>query len=148
MTKLSKSQKYQNYNTGTTRVTMYDITKNEFQELTPLPYGAHNMATVKYKENVVLAGCFDFHSHSCWDKINNVVSYNVETQKTTNLPPMPFCRSQCCAVVDGNSLVVMGGNHLHQGHLSSVVAFDFRTSPWRNLPSMNEARRGFIAEII
>ena len=52
------SQKYQNYNTGTTRVTMYDITKNQFQELAPLSYGVHNMATVMSGENVVLAGCF------------------------------------------------------------------------------------------
>ena len=41
---------------ATANVTMYDITKNEFKEIEPLPYGVCNMATVKYGENVVLVG--------------------------------------------------------------------------------------------
>jgi hypothetical protein len=132
-------------------VTMYDITKNEFQELAPLPHGESNMATVKLGENVVLAGCYTStrtYYGTIMSSRRNVVSYNIETQKSTTLPPTSYSRSECCAVVDGNSLIVMGGRDLHTGTLDSVEALDFRSSEWRNLPSMKEARYGFTAEII
>jgi N-acetylneuraminic acid mutarotase len=131
--------------TNSAIVTMYDITKNEFRELAPLPYGVCNMATIRFRDNVILVGGSDGFPPS--DEKNTVVSYNIETQKSTMLPPMKHSRSQCCAVVDGNSLVVMGG-HGQRRTLNSVEAFDFKTSTWSDLPSMNEARKGFIAEIV
>ena len=129
-------------------VTMYDITKNVVMELAPLPYKVCNMATVKRGENVVLAG----GANRC-RSLNTVISYNIETQKSTELPPMKNNRCHCRAVVDENSLVVMGGQNpdgyrLYEDKLSSVEAFDFKTSTWRNLPSMNEARYSFTAEIV
>jgi hypothetical protein len=129
---------------ATAKVTMYDITKNEFKELAPLPYVVCNMATVKYGENVILAG----GSNEMGNVKTTVVSYNIETQKSTMLPPMKQSRSQCCAVVDGNSIVVMGGIRQNGTALNSVEAFDFKTSKWSNLPSMKEARRAFVAEIV
>ncbi|CAB4041098.1 E3 ubiquitin- ligase NRDP1 [Paramuricea clavata] len=130
---------------ATAKVTMYDITKNEFKELTPLPYVVCNMATVKCRENVILAG-------GAANKTNNnrkktVISYNIETEESTELPPMTWERCECCAIVDGNSLVVMGG-HGGMQILRSVEAFDFKTSKWSGLPLMNEGRKGFIAEIV
>ena len=128
---------------GSANVTIYDITKNEVKELAPLPNRVFNMATVKCGENVVLAG-------GCGDYVrkNTVISYNIDTQKSTELPPMENFRSECCAVVDGNSLVVMGGRD-GKGHFqSSVAALDFKTSKWRNLPPMNEGREAFTAEIV
>ena len=128
-------------------VTMYDITKNEFKELEPLPYGVCNMATVKYGENVILAGGTGKYGSSNYNK-KTVISYNIETQKGTQLPPMKNYRSECCAVVDGNSLVVMGGRDERNNFQKSVEVFDFKTSTWSDLPSMNEARSAFIAEIV
>jgi hypothetical protein len=141
------SRKCGYYDSASCNVTMYDITKNEFQELASLPHGACNMATVKLGENVILAGC---STQSCYSIVlkRKVVSYNIETQKSTTLPPMSYSRSECCAVVDGNSLIVMGGRDLQTGTLDSVEALDFRSPKWRNLPSMKEARYGFTAEII
>ena len=133
--------------TATTNVTMYDITKNEFKELEPLPYGVCNMATVKYGENAILAGGSDRYDCRYGYK-NTVISYNIKTQKSTELPPMKTARSECCAVVDGNSLVVMGGHGSHFGTLSSVEVFDFKTSTWSDLPSMIKPRKAFIAEIV
>ena len=133
-------------NSATAEVTMYDITKNEITKLAPLPYTVWNMATVKYGENVFLVGGSDRYYYS--DVKNTVVSYNIETQKSTMLSPMNNIRSGCCAIVNGNSLVVLGGVNQSGTPLSSVEAFDFRTSKWRNLPSMKEARREFIAEIV
>ena len=137
----------------TANVTMYDITKNEFKELAPLPYEVCDMATAKYGENVILAGGVEPSPDG--SRRSTVLSYNVETQKTTALPPMMESRSECCAVVDGNSLVVMGGeNQKIYGKrksvfcLSSVETFNFQTSKWSNLPAMKQARKGFIAEIV
>ncbi|CAB3990982.1 E3 ubiquitin- ligase NRDP1 isoform X2 [Paramuricea clavata] len=131
---------------ATAKVTMYDITKNEFKELAPLPDEVWNMATVKLEENVILVGGSNVSVLGNVKK--TVISYNIETQKSTKLPPMKHNRSTCCAVVDGNSLVVMGGYGQDGAPLNSVEAFDFKTSKWSDLPSMKEARRGFIAEIV
>jgi hypothetical protein len=131
----------------TAKVTMYDITKNEFEELAPLPYEVCNMATVKYEENVILA-CGN--SDACYfgGVKNTIVRYDIETQKSTMLPLIKQKRSQCCAVVDGHSLIVMGGKDQYQHPLNLVRAYDFRSSSWRDRPSMNEARHGFIAAIV
>ena len=128
-------------------VTMYDITKNEFKELEPLPYGVCNMATVKYGENVVLVGgCSQYGSYR--GSKNTVISYNIKIQKCTQLTPMKTARFECCAVVDGNSLVVMGGKDGGNKPTNSVEVFDFKTCAWSHFPPMNRARSGFIAEIV
>jgi N-acetylneuraminic acid mutarotase len=132
-------------NQATANVTMYDITKNEFKELAPLPYEVCNMATVKCGENVILAGGAAIYPGS--DTKTTVISYNIETEESTELPPMKQERCECCAVVDGNSLVVMGGGVGWQTQ-NLVEAFDFKTSKWSDLPSMNQGRKGFIAEIV
>ena len=131
---------------ATADVTMYDITKNELKELEPLPYGVCNMATVKYGENVVLAGGSNQYVYG--ESKNTVISYNITTQKSIELPPMKTARSECCAIVDGNSLVVMGGKSGEYSIQSSVEVFDFKTSTWSDFPSMNRSRNGFIAEIV
>ena len=66
---------------ATANVTMYDITK----ELEPLSYGVCNMATVKNGENVILAGGSSRYGSSSNSK-NTVISYNIKTQKSTELP--------------------------------------------------------------
>ena len=129
-------------------VTMYDIIKNEFKELEPLPYEVCNMATAKFGENVILAGG---KCKSCYEYKNTVISYNIKTQKSTELPPMKNKRSECRAIVEGNSLVVMGGKYARKMKdycHSSVEVFDFKTSTWSDFPSMKRARSAFIAEIV
>ncbi len=134
-------------NAATAKVTMYDITKNDFKEFAPLPYEVCDMAVVKCGENVVLAGGSNEYDSSYGVK-DTVVSYNIETQESTELPPMTRKRYECCAVVDGNSLVVMGGRERYGSTLNSVEAFDFKTSKWSDLASMNEPRGAFIAEVV
>ena len=135
----------ENYLVGCANVTIYDITKNEVKELAPLLYGLFNMAIVKFGENVILAGGSGYYD---FPGKNTVISYNIETQKSIELPPMKNYRYECRAVLDGNSLVVMGGKDAKSNLQSSVEVFDFKTSKWRYLPSMKEARRAFTAEIV
>ena len=125
-------------------VTMYDISKNEFKEIAPLPYPVRHMAAVQFEDNVVLVGGLGNH----YSPKNTVVSYNLETQKSIMLKPMTEYLSQCSAVVDGNSMVMMGGRNQGCARLMSVKAFDFKSSEWRTLRSMNEERSNFIAEIV
>ena len=132
---------------ATSKVTMYDIKKNEFKDLEPLPYGVCNMATGKYGENVILAGGTSQYNFFGGGK-NTVISYNIKTQKSTELPSMKNSRCECRAVVDGNSLVVMGGRNRANAFQKSVEVFDFNTSKWSDFPSMISARGEFIAEII
>ena len=134
---------------ATANVTMYDITKNEFKELEPLPYGVCNMANVKYGENVILAGGSDRYDYR-WGYKKTVISYNIKPQKSTELSPMKTARSGCRAVADGNSLMVMGGKTGGKKDYSqtSVEVFDFKTATWSDFPSMNRSRSGFIAEIV
>ena len=129
-------------------ITMFDIARNEVKELSPLPYGMCNMATVKFGENVILAGGSGNDAGK-----NTVISYNIETQKSTELPPMKYKRFECRAVVDENSLVVMGGGNYdsfsNKKYSSKrVEVFDFKTSKWSELPMMNNERRAFTAETV
>ena len=60
---------------------------------------------------------------------------------------MENCRCQCCAIIDKNSLVVMGGWGWDGVLHSSIEALDFKTSKWTNHPWMKEARRAFTAKL-
>ena len=78
----------------------------------------------KFGENVILAG--GSGKYGLTGKIKNtVVSYNIETHKSTELPPMKNYRSECCAIVDGNSLVVMGGKGREYNSIQSSVSENF-----------------------
>ena len=132
---------------ATDKVTMYDITKNEFKDLAPLPYKVCHMATVKYEENVILA-CGSDRSHSDANVINTIVKYNIETQKSTMVPPVKQKLSQCCAIVDGHSLVMMGGRSENGLPVDLVTKIDLRSPSWKSLPSMKTARRSFIAAVV
>ena len=61
-------------------VVMYDIIKNECQELAPLPYPVQYMATVKLDDdNVMIMGGAD----SDCQPLNKVLMYNIKTQKNS-----------------------------------------------------------------
>ncbi len=87
-------------------VVMYDITKNECQELAPLPYSVFEMATVKWgDDNVMIMGGAD----SKGEPLNKVLMYNIKTQKSHMLPDMKYKRRGCVAVVVRDTVIVMGG---------------------------------------
>ena len=66
---------------------MYDISKNECQELAPFPCPVYQMAMVKYGEdNVIIMGGADSN-----DKVfSTVLIYNIKTQKSYMLPDMKY----------------------------------------------------------
>ena len=118
-------------------VIMYDITNNKFQELTPLPYPAHEMATVKWEDDyVILMGGSDRYS----TPTNKVLMYNIKTQKSHELPDMKYKRKGCVAAVLRDTVIVMGGSDESGNSLRSVESFRFDRKSWEELPPMHKAR--------
>ena len=122
---------------ATISVIMYDITKNKFQELSPLPYPVHQMATVKWDDdNVMIMGGKD----SNYQTLNKVLMYNIKTQKSHELPNMKYKRQGCVTAVVRDTVIVMGGKDERGHSLKSVEGFRFDRNSWEELPSMHEAR--------
>ena len=118
-------------------VTMYDITKNKFQKLAPLPYPVYDMATVKWDDdNVMIMGGDDINNQP----LNKVLMYNIKTQKSHELPNMKYKREGCVAAVVRDTVIVMGGRDERGNDLKSVEGFRFDRNIWEELPPMHEAR--------
>ncbi|CAB4045018.1 actin-binding IPP, partial [Paramuricea clavata] len=78
--------------------------------------------------------------------------YDCKTGKITALPSMLEKRYKCCAVITGNTIVVMGGerteNDYYTVDLSSVECFTMGGFTWKYLPSMNKERSKAVAEVV
>ncbi|XP_046841951.1 gigaxonin-like [Xenia sp. Carnegie-2017] len=115
-----------------------------FKEMPPLPHPLNAMATVRWRDQVVLLGGYDIE-----ESLNSVIMYDNKTGKITVLPSMLEKRTWCCAVITGDTIVVMGGWDDKGEGLKSVECFKMgSSSSWTYLPSMNEPRYGAIAEIL
>ena len=124
-------------------VLLYDIKKNEFKQLAPLPYEVSKMATVRWGDNIVIVGGSDKHDKA----LDTVIMYNVKTEQSNLLPSMRCGRYGCTAVVIGNNIVVLGGED-EQGELKSVETFNFESYTWQELPEMSQARSFHTAVVV
>jgi N-acetylneuraminic acid mutarotase len=124
-------------------VLLYDIKKNEFKQLAPLPYEVSKMATVRWGDNIVIVGGSDKHDKA----LDTVIMYNVKTGQSNLLPSMRCGRYGCTAVVIGNNIVVLGGED-EQGELKSVETFNFESYAWQELPEMSQARSFHTAVVV
>jgi hypothetical protein len=121
----------------------FDPEKNECKELPSLPHPLKRMATVCWRDQVVVLGGCDEDD----EVLNDVFMYDCKTGKITALPSMLEKRYNCCAVITGNTIVVMGGDN-DDDDLSSVECFTMGGSTWKFLPSMNENRSEAVAEVL
>ena len=118
-------------------VLLYDVTKNEYQELAPLPYAVNEAATVKWgDDNVIIVGGLG----SDGKPLNKVLLYNIKTQKSHKLPDIKYKRRGCVAAVVSDTVIVMGGKDEEGNYLRSVESFGFDSYTWQDLPEMHEAR--------
>ena len=62
----------------------YGIKNNECQQLPELPYPVSEVATVKWRENVVIIGGIDKDGKV----LNKVIIYNVKTGNSHMFPPV------------------------------------------------------------
>ena len=121
----------------------FDVKTNQCKEMPPLPRPLTRMATVQWRNQVVVFGGFDNN-----DKVlNDVFMYDCKTGKITVLPSMLEKRWGCCAVITGNTIVVMGGEN-EEGELKSVECFTMGGSTWKYLSAMNKARCLAVAEVL
>ena len=120
----------------TASVVQYDLIKNECKEMPPLPNAVELIATVLWRNNVLVIGGLDEH----YKHLNTVVMYDVITGRSQMLPSMKRKRCGCTAVVTGNVVVVMGGKNEKNEYLKSVECFDLERKVWQDLPDMLEPR--------
>ena len=122
----------------------FDPKKNECKKMPPLPHSLTEMATVCWRDQVVVLGGCDKDGRV----LNDVFTYDFKTGKITTLPSMLEGRERCCAVITGNTIVVMGGKNEKNETLSSVECFTMGGSTWEYLPAMNKARWRAVAEVL
>ena len=132
------------YHNSLSSVVLYDIKKNEWKQLAPLPYKVSTMATVKWGDNIVVIGGIDEHDKA----LDTVVIYNVKTEQYQMLPAMRYKRQACTAVVIGNNIVVLGGVNDQGRDLKSVEVFNFQSFTWQELPEMFEERWHHAAVVV
>ena len=116
-------------------VVLYDVNRNVFKQMPPLPYPVSGMTTVTYGEFIVLIGGSVING-----ALNTVSMYNMRNGRSKMLPSMRHKRYGCTAVVTGNSIVVMGGSNYEVSALNVVECYSFDTNAWEELPPMNECR--------
>ena len=122
----------------------FDVNKNECKKTPPLPHPLSDMATVCWRDQVVVLGGRNKRENA----LNDVFMYDCKTGKITALPSMMEKRCTCCAVITGDTIVVMGGENEKGESLSSVECFTIGRSAWEYLPAMNKDRHGAIAEVL
>ena len=128
----------------TDSVLEFDPKRKKCKEMPKLPFALRNMATVRWRDEVVVLGGLDKSKQT----LNDVFMYNSKTGKTTALPSMLENRWSCCAVITGNTIVVMGGVNEKYEDLSSVECFTMGNSTWEYLPAMNKARCCAVADVL
>ena len=122
----------------------YDLNNNECKTLPPLSSPVSEMATVTYKDNVILIGGVNEKSQT----LNSVVMYDVKTGKVKMLPCLNHKRASSAAVITGNVIIVMGGYDLEtKTHLNSVECLDLSTNVWRELSPIT-TKRGYATAVL
>ncbi len=125
-------------------VYVYDLNNNEFKTLPPLPLHVSAMATVSYKNNVILIGGVNEKAQS----LNSVVMYDVKTGKIKMLPCLNHKRAGSAAVITGNVIIVMGGyDYETKTYLNSVEYLDLSSNVWRELSPMR-TKRGYTTAVL
>ena len=122
----------------------FDVKTNQCKEMPPLLRPLSSMATIQWRDQVVVLGGQD----KSYKVLNNVFMYDCKTGKITVLPSMLENRYGCCAVITGNTIVVMGGRNEKLEGLKSVECFTMGGSTWEYLPAMNKARGFAVAEVL
>ena len=122
----------------------FDIKTNQCKKMPPLPRLLTSMATVQWRDQVVVLGGQDKNGKV----LNDVFMYDCKTGKITVLPSMLEKRWGCCAVITGNTIVVMGGENEEDENLKSVECFTMGGSTWKYLSAMNKARCLAVAEVL
>ena len=122
----------------------FDVKKNQVKKKARLPFALRGMATVRWRDKVVVLGGRDGKRNI----LNDVYMYDCKTGKIIALSPMLEKRFKCYAIITGDAIVVMGGLNEDYQTLSSVECFTMGSSTWEYLPVMNGARWEATAQVL
>ena len=122
------------------RLERYDVAKNKMELLSPVPYEVSRMACVAYKDNIIIIGGEGERRLP----LNDVMMYNVTTQKYKKLPSMLEQRVGCSAVIKDGMIVVMGGGRRNRKNgIAPKKSAEYHVigeDAWHELPNMHEPR--------
>ena len=118
-------------------VFVYDVNKNTLKAMPSLPHAVWGMATVHWRDKVVVIGGSDKDKKV----LSDVLMYDSKTGESNVLPSMLHKRRGCSAIITGNVIVVMGGWNEKDKYLSSVECFTLGGNSWEELPPMIEPRK-------
>ena len=135
----AKSFAFQDHLDG---VLEFDVKTNQCKEMPPLAHPLSSLVTVQWRDQVVALGGYDKDD----EVLNDFFMYNIKTGKITVLPSMLEKRWGCCAVITGDTIVVMGGEN--EEELNSVECFTMGSSRWEYLPVMSKERYRAVAEVL
>ena len=124
-------------------VELYNVVENTINTLPSLPYRVVCMATVFYKDSLIIIGGQNGNT-----ALNKVYMYNIHSLECKPLPSMREARSGCAAVILGDVIVVMGGQSvctILSPKLKTVEYYVIGDSAWQELPSMHHERMGATA---
>ena len=128
---------------ATNNVLMFDPVTNNFTELQLLPYAVSHMATVTWKDNVVILGGRGKEG----SVLDTVILYDVTTGSHCMLPSMKKKRFGCTAIIIGNDIVVIGGSGYVYQPVNSVECYNFHTNTWTEFPAMIKPRQSATAVV-
>jgi len=106
----------------TSSVVRYELAKRECKEMPQMSHPVCEMATVSWKNNVLLIGALDARGRI----LNELLLYDVISGRSQTLPSMKRKRYGCLAVLSGDVFVVLGGRNENNEYLKSIESFDLK----------------------
>ena len=97
----------------------FELKMKKFLSRPSVPRGLSAMATVRWRDQVILGGCNDQSV-----VLNSVIMYDCKSGKITLLPSMLENKSGSCAVLRGDTIVVLRGKVNKEEILDSVECLD------------------------
>ena len=121
------------------RALLYDISGKHLETSTKLPFSLSDMATVAWKDNIILMGGGGGEI-TIKNALNDVVLYNITNETIKILPPVRHKRAGRAAVITGNATVITGGRDEDKNVLNSIECFNIDNYEWGEFAAMNEIR--------
>ena len=116
-------------------VEAYDFNTNTSKKCRSLPKAVSKMATVPWKNTIIIIGGKDMDGHT----LSDVIQYDTQTEQSSPLPSLRHKRRGCSAVMLDDVIVVLGGCD-DEGCLNSVESFKMGDDRWKELRAIKEKR--------
>lgn len=122
----------------TAAVERYDIDRNRWQRVKPMPLGLNHAAAVVYRGDLYVLGGYR-GATGLRVQTDAFLRYDPGRNRWSRMPRMPTKRAALAAGVIGHRLYAVGGASAG-ATLRTLEIFDFRTRRWRKGPPMPTAR--------